>query len=283
LAIAAVYPHPNLAAASFGTNNYNGTDVLKDRADESIYKLTISFLLVEDERIVSPLRQQGTRGNPLHTIAGTGGVDYLVVPQSRRSQLNNTFLPSPTMVVTVGYGFNRFPNNSLDSSAGFDQTTLGFPSSYVSQLQKKSFPCQYDKLCIAGRFELRPFCLLFSKYRAWRFKVSWQTYLKSGFVFRSISVDFTDLSNGNGSFSFANDFVSPNDPLGKKAKTDLVQPADRICFHGSSVTQTIHLATNVPTTPVISRMTTAHQQTDLEPGLRYEWEAGLSARSNHTL
>jgi len=36
LAIVAVYPHPNTATASFGANNYNGTDVLKDRADESI-------------------------------------------------------------------------------------------------------------------------------------------------------------------------------------------------------------------------------------------------------
>jgi len=76
----------------------------------------------------------------MHTIAGTGGVDYLLYRKVDAINWNNTFLPSPAMVVTVGYGFNRFPNNSLDSSAGFDQTTLGFPSSYVNQLQKKSFP-----------------------------------------------------------------------------------------------------------------------------------------------
>jgi len=106
--------------------------------------------------------------------------------------------------------------------------------------------------------------------------------LKSGFVFRSISVDFTDLSNGNGTFNFANDFVSPSDPLGKKAKTDLVNLLTGYASTGSSVTQTIHLATNAPYYAgyfqddyrLTSKLT-------LNLGLRYEWEAGLSERSNH--
>jgi hypothetical protein len=98
------------------------------------------------------------------------------------------------MVVTVGYGFNRFPNNSLDSSAGFDQTTLGFPSSYVSQLQKKSFPVvnMTNFASLGGSnsgpsvFYSRSVVLGVSKYLG-------KHNLKSGFVFRSISVDFTDL------------------------------------------------------------------------------------------
>ena len=284
LAIAAVYPHPNLAAASFGTNNYNGTDVLKDRADESIYKLDHQFFSWWRAN-VSYLHYASKEpgGNPLHTIAGTGGVDYLLYRKVDAVNWNNTFLPSPTMVVTVGYGFNRFPNNSLDSSAGFDQTTLGFPSSYVSQLQKKSFPVvnMTNFASLGGSnsgpsvFYSRSIVLGVSKYLG-------KHNLKSGFVFRSISVDFTDLSNGNGSFSFANDFVSPNDPLGKKAKTDLLNLLTGYASTGSSVTQTIHLATNVPYYAGYFqddyRLT---NKLTLNLGLRYEWEAGLSERSNH--
>jgi hypothetical protein len=284
LAIAAVYPHPNLAAASFGTNNYNGTDVLKDRADESIYKLDHQFFSWWRAN-VSYLHYASKEpgGNPLHTIAGTGGVDYLLYRKVDAVNWNNTFLPSPTMVVTVGYGFNRFPNNSLDSSAGFDQTTLGFPSSYVSQLQKKSFPVvnMTNFASLGGSnsgpsvFYSRSIVLGVSKYLG-------KHNLKSGFVFRSISVDFTDLSNGNGSFSFANDFVSPNDPLGKKAKTDLVNLLTGYASTGSSVTQTIHLATNAPYYAGYFqddyRLT---NKLTLNLGLRYEWEAGLSERSNH--
>ncbi|PYU39067.1 MAG: TonB-dependent receptor, partial [Acidobacteria bacterium] len=248
LAIAAVYPHPNTATASFGANNYNGTDVLKDRADESIYKLDHQFFQWWSAN-VSYLhyasREPG--GNPLHTIAGTGNVDYLLFRKVDAVNWNNTFLPSPTMVVTVGYGFNRFPNNSLDSSAGFDQTTLGFPSSYVSQLQKKSFPVvnMTNFASLGGSnsgpsvFYSRSVVLGVSKYLG-------KHNLKSGFVFRSISVDFTDLSNGNGSFNFANDFVSSNDPLLNTKKgpmTDLVNLLTGYASNGSSVTQTIHLAT----------------------------------------
>jgi hypothetical protein len=284
LAIAAVYPHPNTATASFGTNNYNGTDVLKDRADESIYKLDHQFFSWWRAN-VSYLHYASKEpgGNPMHTIAGTGGVDYLLYRKVDAINWNNTFLPSPAMVVTVGYGFNRFPNNSLDSSAGFDQTTLGFPSSYVNQLQKKSFPVvnmtNFSSLGGANSgpsvFYSRSVVLGVSKYLG-------KHNLKSGFVFRSISVDFTDLSNGNGTFNFANDFVSPSDPLGKKAKTDLVNLLTGYASTGSSVTQTIHLATNAPYYAgyfqddyrLTSKLT-------LNLGLRYEWEAGLSERSNH--
>ena len=287
LAIAAVYPHPNTATASFGANNYNGTDVLKDRADESIYKLDHQFFQWWSAN-VSYLhyasREPG--GNPLHTIAGTGNVDYLLFRKVDAVNWNNTFLPSPTMVVTVGYGFNRFPNNSLDSSAGFDQTTLGFPSSYVSQLQKKSFPVvnMTNFASLGGSnsgpsvFYSRSVVLGVSKYLG-------KHNLKSGFVFRSISVDFTDLSNGNGSFNFANDFVSSNDPLLNTKKgpmTDLVNLLTGYASNGSSVTQTIHLATNAPYYAGYFqddyRLTT---KLTLNLGLRYEWEAGLSERSNH--
>jgi hypothetical protein len=284
LAIAAVYPHPNTATTSFGANNYNGTDVLKDRADESIYKLDhrfFSWWTANVSYLHYASREPG--GNPLNTIAGTGGVDYLLFRKVDAINWNNTFLPSPTMVVTVGYGFNRFPNNSLDSSAGFDQTTLGFPSSYVSQLQKKSFPVvnmtNFASLGGANSgpsvFYSRSVVVGVSKYLG-------KHNLKSGFVFRSISVDFTDLSNGNGSFNFANDFVSPSDPLGKKAMTDLVNLLTGYASTGSSVTQTIRLATNAPYYAgyfqddyrITSKLT-------LNLGLRYEWEAGLSERSNH--
>jgi len=284
LAIAAVYPHPNTATASFGTNNYNGTDVLKDRADESIYKLDHQFFSWWRAN-VSYLHYASKEpgGNPNASIAGTGGVDYLLYRKVDAINWNNTFLPSPAMVVTVGYGFNRFPNNSLDSSAGFDQTTLGFPSSYVNQLQKKSFPVvnmtNFSSLGGANSgpsvFYSRSVVLGVSKYLG-------KHNLKSGFVFRSISVDFTDLSNGNGTFNFANDFVSPSDPLGKKAKTDLV---NLLTGYASLVLPLPRLSTwqpMLPTTPAISRTTTAlPAKLTLNLGLRYEWEAGLSERSNH--
>jgi len=52
------------------------------------------------------------------------------------TQLNNTFSVTPTTVVTVRYGFNRFPNYSYDVSQGFNLANLNFPSSYVNAIPK---------------------------------------------------------------------------------------------------------------------------------------------------
>ena len=45
------------------------------------------------------------------------------------TQLNNMFTVNPTTVVTVRYGFNRFPNYSYNVSQGYNIGALGFPSS----------------------------------------------------------------------------------------------------------------------------------------------------------
>jgi hypothetical protein len=50
------------------------------------------------------------------------------------TQLNNTFSVTPTTVVTVRFGFNRFPNYSYDVSQGFNLARLGFPANYVNAI-----------------------------------------------------------------------------------------------------------------------------------------------------
>ena len=56
------------------------------------------------------------------------------------TQVNNIFTPNPTTVISVRYGFNRFPNFTIYESSGFDPAKLGFPSSFVQQLQYLQFP-----------------------------------------------------------------------------------------------------------------------------------------------
>src|SRR5258708_19972350 len=66
--------------------------------------------------------------------------------------------------------------------------------------------------------------------------------LRAGFNFRSISVDFTDMSTTAGTFNFANDFVSPSDTV---KKTDLVNLLLGYPSSGSVTTAT-PLPTNAP-------------------------------------
>ncbi|HXN24764.1 MAG TPA: TonB-dependent receptor [Candidatus Dormibacteraeota bacterium] len=274
VAIAAAYPLPTIANVPYSKVNYSGSDVLKDRADEFIGKLDHQFFSWWQTN-ASYLHYGSTEpgGNPLQNVAGTNGVSFLLFRKVDAFNWNNTLLPSSTMVVNVGFGFNRFPNRSLDISQGFDQTTLGFPSSYVSKLQKKSFPvvnmANFASLATANSgnsvFYSRNAVVNVSKYLG-------KHNLKTGFNFRSMSVDFTDVSGGNGSFTFSDtDFQSKN---------DLVNLLTGYPSAGQVSTSTF-LATNAPYYAVYFQ--DDYRITDkltLNLGLRYEWEAGVSERSN---
>lgn len=273
LAIAAAFPLPNKTGVPYAANNYAGSDVLTDRADEGVFKLDHQFFnwwKANASYLHYGSREPG--GNPLQSIAGTGGVSYLLYRKVDAFQLNNTILLGPTTVLNIGFGFNRFPNNSLDTSNGFDQTTLGFPASYVSKLQKKSFPAiTMTNFASLGTSNSGPGVFYSRTLVTGISKALGRQSLKGGFEFRSISVDFTDISSSNGSFTFGNDFQSKN---------DLVNLLEGFPSSGS-VTTTTKLATNVPYYAgyfqddyrITERLT-------LNLGLRYEWEAGLSERQN---
>ena len=49
-------------------------------------------------------------------------------------QLNNIFTINPTTVLTVRYGFNRFPNFDYNSSQGFNIASAGFNKSFASSI-----------------------------------------------------------------------------------------------------------------------------------------------------
>jgi hypothetical protein len=50
------------------------------------------------------------------------------------TQINNILTVSPTTVLTVRYGFNRFPNFDYNSSQGFNVGTLGFSKNYANTI-----------------------------------------------------------------------------------------------------------------------------------------------------
>ncbi len=56
------------------------------------------------------------------------------------TQLNNLFTVNPTTVITVRYGFNRFPNYSYDVSQGYNLTRLDFSPALVNQMPKAALP-----------------------------------------------------------------------------------------------------------------------------------------------
>jgi hypothetical protein len=142
LALAKYYPAPNVATNYFGQPNYNATGIIYDRADQVTAKA--------DEQFTNWWRMSGSYlhyGSREESNAWFGFSDpgtpgqSMLVRHVDATQANTTITPTPTTVVYLRFGFNRFPNRTYQlASQGIDLTKLGFPASYVSQLPYDAIP-----------------------------------------------------------------------------------------------------------------------------------------------
>jgi hypothetical protein len=142
LAMASYYPGPNAATPYYGAPNYNATGIIYDRADQVTAKMDQVF--TSKLRASASYLHYGSReeSNAYFGFAnpGTPGQSMLV-RHVDATQANLTYTPTPTMVVFLRYGFNRFPNKTYQlASQGIDMSKWGFPKSYLSQLPYDAFP-----------------------------------------------------------------------------------------------------------------------------------------------
>jgi hypothetical protein len=134
--IAAYYPLPNTPGTGLsGTNNYYsnaGSGVDKDqinfRIDHQITQANRIFGRVSSD--ITDLCQPNTYGN----IASPAGASVgCTTFKNRSASLEDDHTISPTVLFTIRYGFARWYQIRAGLSYGFNQTTLGFPASVVSQ------------------------------------------------------------------------------------------------------------------------------------------------------
>ena len=122
------------------------------------------------------------------------------------TQFNNLFTINPTTIVTVRYGFNRFPNYSYDVSQGYNLAGLNLPASYVNQVPRtlSQFPyISMSNLYSLGVDDNNSYYVHASK----NFSTSIAKYvgrhsLKGGFDFRRIKAAGNDANDAGGTWSF---------------------------------------------------------------------------------
>ena len=142
LAMASYYPGPNAATPYYGAPNFNATGIIYDRADQVTAKM--------DQVFGTKLRASGSYlhyGSREETNAYFGFADpgtpgqSMLVRHVDATQANLTYTPTPTTVVFLRYGFNRYPNKTYPlASQGINMGKWGFPQSYLSQLPYDAFP-----------------------------------------------------------------------------------------------------------------------------------------------
>ncbi len=137
-ALASYYPAPTSAPAYYGQPDFSVTTPQYDRAGQLDFKL--------DQEITSWWRASasflfyGSR-EPSYaywnqTSTAIAGPNQTVLYRNvDATQANTTITPSPTLVIALRWGFNRYPNINIADSQGFDLTKLGFSPSLISSFQ----------------------------------------------------------------------------------------------------------------------------------------------------
>ena len=280
------YPAPNAGFSAIGSLNFVGGDTLGDRADEFIGKIDHNFGTRWNTDVY--YMHYGSKepgGNALQSLAGSSS-SYQLFRKVDAFGNQNTITLNPTTVLTVGFGFNRFPNDTQDISKGFDQTTLGLPSSYVSALAKTGFPAittsSANNLAYEGTSNSGPGIYFSRNFVVGIAKSLGKHSVKAGYVFRKISYTYTSLSNASGTFGFDNSFTTSDNS--SSTSSGGADAADILLGLPSSGT------VNLPSLLAITTGYHAFYLHDdyrvsskitLNLGIRYEYEPGVHDRNNN--
>jgi trimeric autotransporter adhesin len=278
LNIVSYYPHPNLHGLPSGAINYTlPATAPEERGDEFVGKIDQQFSKWWSAN--ASYLHYGSLipfGDALGTLPGSGSITYNRHVDA--TQLNNIFTLNPTTLLSVRFGFNRFPNTILPLSANFSPTNLGLPA----------YNYQYDFFPPVSVTNFTPLSVNTATIDFWYSrnlftqiaKEVGRHSIKAGVDFRSLNLAYTDLSNAPGSFSFTGQFTqsSPSVQNGGSAIADLLLglPVSGQIESSQRFQQYIHywgayIEDEFRVTPHLT----------LNAGLRYEYETGLKDAHNN--
>ena len=218
LAIAATYVKPQTASAYYGAPNLTQAALLPARASQKTAKLDHE-LTKWWRASLSYLRYYSLEpGNKwFNTVSSPD--QWLLERRVDTTQFNNILTISPTTVLSVRYGFNRFPNYGYQVSQGYNLASLGFDPSYVAAIASPTFP----NVTMTSQYSLGTNNNFYYVHHSKNFSASLSKYqgrhsLKGGFDYRRIHDDGNDFANSAGAFTF-NGVFSRSTPLTAVAGT----------------------------------------------------------------
>jgi hypothetical protein len=275
------FPHANLKGLASGSVNYTlPAPGPEDRGDEFVGKLDHQFFKWWAAN-VSYLHYGSLIpfGNALGTVPGSGSITY--DRHVDATQLNNIFTINPTTVLSVRFGFNRFPNTILPLSKNFSPTNLGLPA---YNYQFNFFPpvdiTNYTSLSVqTATTDFWSSRNLFTQVA----KEVGRHSIKAGFDYRSIDLSFTDFSHAPGYFDFTGNFTeqAPNSPQGGSAGSAIADLLLGLPTSGQiEQSQRFYQYINYWGAYVQDEFRVTRKLT-IDAGLRYEYETGLKDANNN--
>jgi hypothetical protein len=202
LAIAATYVQPQTKSAFFGDPNLTQAAKLFSHAAQYSGKLDHEVTKFWHANL-SYLRYYSLEPGNTWFATISSPDQWRLLRRVDTTQFNNVLTLSPTTVLTVRYGFNRFPNYGYQVSQGFNLQSLGFPASYAAQVPSQTFP----NIAMSSMYSMGTNNNFYYVHHSKNFSASLAKYhgihnLKAGFDFRRIHDDGNDFGDSSGAFTF---------------------------------------------------------------------------------
>jgi hypothetical protein len=287
------YPSTTSCANYTGSGAYNftGSNDFKTRSD--MYSGKIDHVFTpwwSGSASYVHLATQEPNGNILQVFAENDGVIHRF---NDATAVNNVFTLSPTLVLTVGYGFNRYYSDTLQYSSGFNQTNgfggAGFPAGFVNQLQSPTFPSitlsGVTSAASLGAATSGPTVNASKNLVVGVVKTLGKHSLKAGYVFRSMNQFVSSASAGNGSYTFDgmySDQTGAATSNGPNAIADLLMGLPGSSSTAASVTiNAVGLRMNEKYSAVYAQDDyRLSERLTINAGVRYEFELGQQESTN---
>lgn len=291
-AISKFWPEPNTSGTPDGTNNY----VNQNNTTPTTYynhTVRVDHTFTDKYRIYGHyIHSQKTEGPYNDYLANlASGALYLTGPTS--AMVDITFIPTPTLVVNVRYGYNRHPVQQQPKSQNFDLTSLGFPSSVVDELAFRNPKARlFPRVDVAELATLNQFQALIYANDIHTFSTDVDRpvgnhALKVGFDLRAYRENRYDFGNATPNFVFTSDYTngpvdnSPTSPLGigqGYASLLLGIPTSGVVdYNSSQASQSKFWAL------YFQDNWRVHRTLTLTLGVRYEYEVPLTERFNRSV
>lgn len=287
-AIAATFADPTSVARYMGDTNVSYTGILPSIADQRTYKV--------DHRLFS--WWNASFGYQWYHSIEPGETWFPDKPSSpeqwrldrivNSSQVNSVMTLNPTTVLSVRYGFNRFPNYGFQLSQGYNLASLGLNPNFIGTVASSTFPnvsfqnfYGSDNMGTNNNFLITPYSKTFSVALS---KFMGKHSLKFGSDTRRISVSGLDLGDAAGNFSFGTQFTRKDYSKGDStsgsdaAELLLGAPSSASGFAGTKLTQYLQYYSGFAQDEF-----RINPKLTLTYGVRWERESGLREVNNNLI
>lgn len=284
LAIANSFQMPAYAPAYYGASDLNGSATLPCRANEMTGKIDENFTTWWHSSLSYARYFSLEPGNTWFPTASSPD-QWRLQRRVDATAVNSLFTVNPTTVVSVRYGYNRFPNYSYDVSQGFDLASLGFASSFANSLPRALSQFPYiapTSMSYLGVQDNNSYYVHASdNFSANVSKELGKQSLKMGFDYRKIKAAGNDANTPQ--FAFSGIFTQSINTSAGTGGADIADMLLGYPVSGSAYTSTklsdsvnyygLYIQDQYRLTPKLT----------LNFGLRWEHETGLMEQNNGIL